>query len=171
MGKTVHTFCFVFSRHVCFFTLNCQHADKNSAHAAIDLSSRHKINPRSTRFVSGKASECGWRPRRYVADPWSTGREVARGVLRSSRKPEKKVFLPSESDRDFLSVFYTLLIAAIFCETPGRRPPHITGRRVNTVTLEWVGAPNERALFRFLDAVVGFVDRCLSRTQNLAASN
>ena len=104
-------------------------------------------------------------------DTWPRRREVARGVLRSSRKPEKKVFLPSESDRDFLSVFYTLLIAAIFCETPGRRPPHITGRRVNTVTLEWVGAPNERALFRFLDAVVGFVDRCLSRTQNLVASN
>ena len=34
----------------------------------------------------------------------------------------------------------------------------------------WVGAPNERAQFRFHGAVVGFVDRCLSRTRNLAAS-
>ena len=41
--------------------------------------------------------------------PWSRGREVARGVLRSSPKPEKKTyFLPSERDRESLSpVFYT----------------------------------------------------------------
>ena len=30
---------------------------------------------------------------------------------------------------------------------------------VNTVTRGWVGAPNERAPFRFHGAVVGFVDR------------
>ena len=57
------------------------------------------------------------------------------------------------------------------CQTPGRRPPPITGRVVNTVTRGWVGAPYGRALFRFHGAVVGFVDRCLSRTRNLAASN
>ena len=56
-------------------------------------------------------------------------------------------------------------------QTRGRRPPRITGRFVNTVTRGWVGAPNERAPFRFHGAVVGFVDRCLSRTRNLAASN
>ena len=56
-------------------------------------------------------------------------------------------------------------------QTPGRRPPPITGRFVNTVTRGWVGAPNGRAPFRFHGAVVGFVDRCLSRTRNLAASN
>ena len=28
-----------------------------------------------------------------------------------------------------------------FSKTPGRRPPHITGRGVNSVTLGWVGAP------------------------------
>ena len=55
--------------------------------------------------------------------------------------------------------------------TPGRRPPRITGRFVNTVTRGWAGAPNERALFRTHGAVVGFVDRSLSRTRNLAASN
>ena len=47
-------------------------------------------------------------------------------------------------------------------QTPGRRPPRITGRVVNTVTRGWVEAPNERAPFRFHGAVVGFVDRCLS---------
>ena len=40
--------------------------------------------------------------------PWSRGREVVRGVLRSSLKPEKGLLLPSERDGDFLSpVFYT----------------------------------------------------------------
>ena len=43
-------------------------------------------------------------------------------------------------------------------QMPGRRPPRITGRFVNTVTRGWVGAPNERAPFRFHGAVVGFVD-------------
>ena len=56
-------------------------------------------------------------------------------------------------------------------QTPGRRPPPITGRFVNTMTRGWVGAPNGRAPFRFHGAVVGFVAQCLSRTRNLAASN
>ena len=56
-------------------------------------------------------------------------------------------------------------------QTPGRRPPPITGRFANTVTRGWVGAPNGRAPFRFHGAVVRFVDRYLSRTRNLAASN
>ena len=47
--------------------------------------------------------------------------------------------------------------------TPGRRPPHITGHCVNKVTRGWVGAPNERNPFIINDAVVRFVDRCLSR--------
>ena len=55
--------------------------------------------------------------------------------------------------------------------TPDRRPPPITGRFVNTVTRGWVGAPDERAPLRFHGAVVGMVDRCLSRTRNLSASN
>ena len=51
----------------------------------------------------------------------------------------------------------------VFHRTHGRGPPHITGRRVDTVTRGWVGAPNERTPFRFSDAVVVFVDRCLSK--------
>ena len=39
------------------------------------------------------------------------------------------------------------------------------------MTRGWVGAPNERAPSRFHGAVVGLVDRWLSRTRNLAASN
>ena len=42
-------------------------------------------------------------------DPWSRKGDVARGVLRSSPKPKKRVyFFPAERDREFLSsVFYT----------------------------------------------------------------
>ena len=58
-----------------------------------------------------------------------------------------------------------------FHHTPGQHPPHITGHCVRTVTLGWVGAPNERTSFKVHDAVVGFVDRCLTRTRNLAASS
>ena len=54
-------------------------------------------------------------------------------------------------------------------QTPGRRPPPITGRFVNIVTRGWVGTPHERAPFGFHDAVVVFVD--LSRIRNLGASN
>ena len=139
----------------------------------IDLRSQHRIYPRPTRFVSGKANECRWRPRRYQVDPWSRRREVARGVLRSSPKPENmSIFCHRRRNREFLSsVFCTHPWTNVLYQTPGRRQPRITGRVVNTVTRGWVGAPNERAPFRIHDAVVRFVDRCLSTTRNLAASN
>ena len=80
--------------------------------------------------------------------------------------------MPSERDGDFFGPCF-LHSSAQMClyQTPGRRPPPITGRFVNTVTRGWVGAPNGRAPFRFHGAVAGFVDRCLSRTRNLAASS
>ena len=56
-------------------------------------------------------------------------------------------------------------------QTPGRRPPRITRRVVNTLPRGWVGTPNELAPSRFRGAVVGRVDRCLSKTRNLAASD
>ena len=59
----------------------------------------------------------------------------------------------------------------VFYHTPGQLPAHDTDRGVETVTLGWAQAPNERILFRTHDSVVGFVDRCLPRTRNLAASN
>ena len=79
-------------------------------------------------------------------------------------------FAIGEGSRIFSPVFYTAAPMCLY-QTSGRRPPPITGRFVNTVTRGWVGAPNERALFIFHGAVVGFVDRCLSSTRNLAASN
>ena len=50
-------------------------------------------------------------------------------------------------------------------------PPHDTGHCVKTVTLRWVRAPNDRTPLRIHDAVVSFVERCVSRTRNLAASS
>ena len=107
-------------------------------------------------------------------DPWSRGREVTRDVLRSSPKPEKRpIFCHRRGIENFCCLFSTRYTAAPKCvyQTPGRRPPPIPGRFVNTVTTGWVGAPNERAPFRFHGAVVGFVDRCLPRTRHPAASN
>ena len=80
-------------------------------------------------------------------------------------------FAIGEGSRIFVACFLHSSAQMCLCQTPGRRPPPITGRFVNTVTRGWVGAPNERAPFRFHGAVVGFVDRCISRTRNLAASN
>ena len=106
-------------------------------------------------------------------DPWSRGREVVRDVLLPLPQPEKmSIFCHRRRIEISLSpVFYIPAAKCFFLKTPGRRPPHITGLRVNSVILRWVGAPNERAPFRFHGAVVGFVARCLSRTRNLAASN
>ena len=105
-------------------------------------------------------------------DPWSRGREVARGVLRSSPKPEKGLFFTvGEESRTFVACFLHSSTQMCLNQMPGRRPQRITGRFVNTLTRGWVGTPNERAPFRFHGAVVGFVHQCLSRTRNLASSS
>ena len=51
----------------------------------------------------------------------------------------------------------------VFSQALGRRPQHITGRLVNTVSLGWVGTPNEHAPFRVHDAGNDFVFQCLTR--------
>ena len=95
-----------------------------TAHVTIELRSRHRINSRLTRFVSGKANECRWQHRRYQVDPWSRRREVARNVLRSSPQPEKKVyFFTSERDREFVVGFVHTRGQMFLYQTPGRRPP------------------------------------------------
>ena len=92
----------------CAFTLKIVNTLIKTAHAKIGLRSRHRSNPRPTRFVSGKAGECR-RPRRYQVDPWSRGREVARGVQRSSPKPRNRpIFCHRRRIDNFLSpVIYT----------------------------------------------------------------
>ena len=79
-----------------------------TAHASIGLRSRHRIHPRPTWFASGKAGECRWRPRSFQVDPWSRGREGARGVQRSSPKPEKRpIFCHGRGIDNFCRLFST----------------------------------------------------------------
>ena len=68
-----------------------------------------------------------------------------------------------EGSRILVACFLHSSAQMCLYQTSGRCPPPITGRFFNTVTKGWVGAPNERASFRFHGAVVGFVDRCMSR--------
>ena len=62
-------------------TRTYKNAQHTAAHATMDFRSRHRTNPRTTRFVLGKASEHRRRPRSYHVDPLSRMREVAHGVL------------------------------------------------------------------------------------------
>ena len=91
-------------------------------------------------------------------------------ALLPNLKKKNSILAMREGSRFFS--FYFLHISAQMCfyQTPGRRPTRITGRVVNTATRGWVGAPNDHAPFRLHDAIVGFVDRCVSRTRILAAS-
>ena len=107
---------------------------------------------------------------RWIRDLGGEKLPAASHVLIPNLK--KVYFLPLKRDKRFFVACF-LHSSAQMClyQTTGRRPPRITGRFVNTVSRGQVGAHNERAPFRFHGAVVGFVDRCLSRTRNLAASN
>ena len=97
-------------------------------------------------------------------DPWSRGREVARDVLCPVPKLEKMSDFCHRSGIEVFSRLFSLHSRPnVFSQTPGRCPPHITGLRTNSVTLGWAGAPNERALCRFHDAIAVFSDRCLRR--------
>ena len=100
------------------------------------LRSRHRINPRSTRFVSGNAGAYRWRPPKCYVYQWSTGREVARDVLRSFSqfpRPEKcPFFVIGDGSRCFLVNFLHNSGQISFSQTPGRHPPYITGLRVNS---------------------------------------
>ena len=73
-----------------------------AAHVTIDLRFRRRINPRPTRFLSGKVNECWWRPRRCQVDPWSRRREVARGVLDSFLQQGKGSTFSYRREIDYL---------------------------------------------------------------------
>ena len=96
----------------CFHVDTCRHPDKKLAHATIDLRSWHRINPRPTRLVSGKANEYRWRSRSYQVGPWYRGQEVARGVLHSSPRPEKGSIFCHRRGIDLVFVLCFLHISA-----------------------------------------------------------
>ena len=138
----------------------------------MDARSRHRLSLRPTLLVTGKANEYRRRPRRYQVDPLSRVRELAGSVLRYPPKPENKpVLCHSRRIEKLCHLFCShqrpIMFSSYAWPAPAtyHRPLCEHGdRRVG------VGAPNERTPFIIHDAVVGFVDRCLSRTRNLAAS-
>ena len=95
------------------------------------------------------------------------GREVARGFLRTLLNRAKISILCHQRGIEIFAVcfLYTSGQTFFFSQTPDRRPPHITGRHGNIVSLGWVGPLNKRAPFRVYDAVLGFIDQCLTRTR------
>ena len=142
-----------------------------TSHATIDLRSRHRINPRPTALCRARPMKvddglddimgiCGLGRGRLPAASYALFQPDKRGII----------FAIGEGAIAFVICFLHISNQMCLYQTPSRRLPRITDRVVNTVTRGWVADPNERAPFRFHDAVVGFVDRCLSRTRNLAAS-
>ena len=73
------------------------------------------------------------------------GRDVSRDVL-FAQTCFVLFFSPSERIEFFVVCFLYTSGQMFLSQTPGRCPPHITGLCVNSVTLGWAGAPNERAL-------------------------
>ena len=94
-------------RNLRFYVEKLSTRRSKTAHATIGLRSRHRSNPRPTRFVSGKTGECRWRPRRCQVDPWSRGREVTRGVLYALLPNLKKGLFVAigEGSRIFVACF------------------------------------------------------------------
>ena len=158
----------------CIFTLDIVSTLIKTGHATIDYRSQHKINPLPTRVVSGKANIGRRLPRRYQVDPRSRRREVSRGVLRSSLKPENmSFFLPPGRDSEiWTSVLYTPVNKYVWVRrmVGTRHISPITGRVRTTVIRRWIGTPNERTSFRINDAVVGFVGRFLFVVSSLRIS-
>ena len=155
-----------------FLGANCQRADRN------------QLVRRSTLYLNidaahGQPTRCPARPT-SINDGLEDIRWIHRlggeslpavsyGILPNLKK--KLFFAIRDGWRSFVFCFVQTSGQMFFYHTPGQLPPHDTGHGVKTMTLGWVGAPNERTPFRIHDAIVGFVDRCLSRTRNLAASN
>ena len=117
MGKK-KMFCF-FQSFFFFHVVNCHHAHQQ-LHSTIDLRSRHRINQRSARFVSDKASEGG--SRRYRVDPSSRGRKVARGVLHSSPNPAKSFLFCF--CRAFHAAFFSYGVVRYGAVLPNRTAPY-----------------------------------------------
>ena len=121
-------------RNLCAHVENCQHADKKQPmrRQTVDLETGSAHGPlaswRARPINSGDGLE--------DMDPWSTEREVARGVLRSCPQPGKKksTYLPTERDIDFVVCFPHTSGQMFLYQMPGRRPPPIASRVANTGT-------------------------------------
>ena len=157
-------------RNLRFHVENCQHADQKQLTRRLafdlDIEATHR-QPASCRARPVNVDD-GLEDIRWIRGLGGEKLPAASNALLSNLK--KGLFLAiREGSRFFIACFQLSSAQMSLYQTPGRRPPPITGRFVNTVTRGCVGAPNGRAPFRFHGAIVGFVARCLSRTRNLAA--
>ena len=147
-------------RNLCFHVENCQHAHQKQLTRRqtfdLDIESTHD-----------QAASCRARP--LNADDGLEDIRWTRGLGGERLPAASYALLPNPKKVIFFAIGQRSRM--VLYQTPGRCPPHITGRVVNTVPRGWVGDPNERAPFRFHDAVDGVVHRCLSRTRNLASLN
>ena len=157
---------------MCFQVEKCQHADQKQLTRRqafdLDIESTHD-QPASCRArpvnVDDGIEDIGW-----IRGLGGEKLPAASYALLPNLKKDL-FFAIGEGQRIFAACFLHSSAQMYLYRTPSRRPPRITGLVVSTVTRRWVGAPNERTSFRIPDAAVGFVDRCLSRTRNLTASN
>ena len=105
------------------------------------------INPRPTRFVSGKASECrrqwirGLGGEKLLAASYALLRNLKKGLF----------FAIGETSRFFVACFLHSSAQRFLYQTPGRRPSRIAGRYVNTDQRVGRSPYNERARAPFSD--------------------
>ena len=125
-----------------------------------------------TEYTHGQRASCRARPVNIDGDlrnfMWIHVRGGERLLVMSyalcPNPPKCLFFAIGDGSRFFVICFLRTSGQLFFSQTPGRRPPYITGLRVNSVTLGWFGAPNERAPLRAHDSTAVFAVRCLTST-------
>ena len=122
-----------------FFSPRREERSRFSVVCFLHTSRRHTFD-RDTEYTHGQRASCRARPVNTTSEiscgsMFYRGREVARDVLRSLAEPENAYFLPSDMDRVFFVICFLHNSGQFFSsQTPGRRPPYITGLLVNCVT-------------------------------------
>ena len=175
-GKNVRFSRIIYSRcctrrNLRFHVENCQHADQKqlTRRYAFDLDiGATRGQPASCRARPVNLDD-GLEDIRWIRGLGGEKLPAASNALLSNLK-KGLFFAIAEGSRILSPVFYTAAPKRV-CIRRLADARHLSPVVLWTLTRGWVGAPNERAPFRFHDAVIGFVDRCLSRTRNLAASN
>ena len=133
-----------------FHVENCQHAAKKQL-------TRRQAFDHDIEATHGQPGSCRARP--VNVDDGLEDISRIRGLGGEKLPAASYALLPNlkkglffaigEKSRIFVACFLHSSAQMCLYQTPGRRPPPITGRFVHTVIIGWVGAPNERAPFRF----------------------
>ena len=128
------TFCFanLWSREIEIIRLFSIHL------MTIHLRSRYRINPRSTRFCSARPVNIDDLQSRMWVHGLGGERLPATSYALSLNVKKMPIFCHRRGIKVFCRLFYIHQRLNVFSQTPGRHPPHITGLRVNSVTIGWV---------------------------------